>query len=60
MGGKADDCTADERSPALMEMPAKPWQVFKASIWRMSFPWTLTAATTLGLMLMFCPTTFWN
>lgn len=58
LGGKADDCTADERSPALMKMPSKPKAVFNASIWGMSFPWTLTVSTVLGLILMFCPTLF--
>lgn len=57
-GGQADGCTPDERSPALMELPQKPWQVFKASIWGMSFPWTLTASAVLGVILMFGPNGF--
>ncbi|WP_197443983.1 vitamin K epoxide reductase family protein [Maioricimonas rarisocia] len=57
-GGKADNCTPDERSPALMELPNQPWSVFKASIWGMSFPWMLTLATILGIGVMFCPTAF--
>lgn len=57
-GGLPNDCTPDERSPALMELPAKPWQVFQASIWGMSFPGTLAASALLGVLLMFCPTWF--
>jgi hypothetical protein len=56
-GGKADGCQPDKRSPELMAMPEKPWQVFLASIWGMSFPWTLIASSTLGAWLMFVPTT---
>ena len=41
-----------------MELPAKPWQLFKASIWGMSFPWTLNAAVILGVFVMFLPTWF--
>jgi uncharacterized membrane protein len=57
-GGKADGCLADERSPALIDFPARPWALLRASIWGMSFPWTLTLSTALGVVLMFCPTWF--
>ncbi len=57
-GGTAEGCTQDERSPELLDLPQKPWQVFKASIWEMTFPWTLTVSTVLGLWLMFSPTVF--
>ncbi len=57
-GGNAEGCTDDDPAPAIMELPAKPWQVFKASIWGMSFPWTLFAATVLGVVVMFLPTWF--
>lgn len=55
-GGKADGCTPDERSPALMSLPDKPASVFWASIWGMTFPWTLAVSTLLGAVLMFLPT----
>lgn len=58
MGGKADGCTADERSPEIYAFPKKPLEVFKASIWGMSFPWTLAISAALGITLMFCPTWF--
>ncbi len=57
-GGKADGCTEDDRSPELIEMPEKPWQVIKASIWGMSFPWTLVVCTALGIGIMAAPTWF--
>ncbi|WP_339676332.1 vitamin K epoxide reductase family protein [uncultured Gimesia sp.] len=58
MGGSADGCTADERSPQMVEFAERPWQVFKASIWGMSFPWTLLISSGLGLWLMFSPAVF--
>lgn len=57
-GGSAEHCTPDERSPAMMEFPARPWQVFLASIWGMSLPWTLATSTVAGIVLMACPTWF--
>ena len=57
-GGKPFEQNQDERSPKLMELPQKPAQVFKASIWGMSFPWTLVVSTLLGIGLMFAPATF--
>ena len=58
LGGQADGCTADERSPALVELPEKPRQIFMASIWGMSFPWMLTVSTVVGVLLMLAPTWF--
>jgi hypothetical protein len=57
-GGSAEGSTADERSPELMALPQEPAGVLKASIWGMSFPWTLVGATALGIFLMACPTLF--
>jgi hypothetical protein len=49
MGGSAEGCTSDERSPQLMAMPQIPGSVLQASIWGM---------TLVGVCLMFIPTTF--
>lgn len=57
-GGTPEEHNKDERSPKLMELPHKPLKIFKASIWGMSFPWTLVASTVIGLWLMFAPATF--
>jgi len=57
-GGRADGCTTDERSPELIKLPAEPGAVLKASIWGMSFPWTLVLTTALGIVALFLPWLF--
>lgn len=57
-GGEPFEHNKDERSPELMELPQSPWKVFKASVWGMSFPWTLGISTVLGIWLMFAPAAF--
>ncbi|MBE0599611.1 MAG: vitamin K epoxide reductase family protein [Desulfuromonadales bacterium] len=48
----------DERLPAIAEFPKRPRQVFLASLWGMTFPWTLIASTLLGAWLMGAPALF--
>ncbi len=57
-GGEPMEENQDERSPQLMEFPEQPGKVFKASIWGMSFPWTLVVSALLGAWLMFAPAVF--
>ncbi len=57
-GGSAQGCTDVDSAPAIIEFPTKPWQVFKASIWGVSFPWTLMVTTVLGIVIVCCPTWF--
>ncbi len=57
-GGEPITSVNDDRSPELINFPQQPVKVFKASIWGMSFPWTLTISTILGLWLMFSPFVF--
>jgi uncharacterized membrane protein len=57
-GGEPFEMNKDERSPKLMQFPQKPGKVFKASIWGISFPWTLVVSTLLGAGLMFAPALF--
>lgn len=57
-GGKPGEATRDDRSPEMIELPEKPWAVFKASIWGMSFPWTLVVSTVIGLWVVFGPFLF--
>lgn len=57
-GGKADGCTDADESPEMISLPSQPWQLFRSSIWGMSFPWTLAVCTAAGVLLMFCPTWF--
>ena len=56
LGGTVESGSADERSPELITLPQQPGTVFKASIWGMSFLWTLVVSTVLGLWLMWVPT----
>lgn len=55
LGGSAEGCTEDERSPGLMQFPHRPLAVLRASVWGMSVPWTLAASAALGVWLMFTP-----
>ncbi|MBK6264058.1 vitamin K epoxide reductase family protein [Marivirga sp. S37H4] len=57
-GGDPVTTKNDERSPEILNFPQKPAKIFKASIWGMSFPWTLTLSTILGIWLMFAPGAF--
>jgi hypothetical protein len=57
-GGKSAEMNKDERSPELMEFHQKPGKVFLASIWGMSFPWTLTVCTIVGILVMALPGIF--
>ncbi len=57
-GGKAEGCTNADNSPEIIKFPDQPWQVFKASIVGMSFPWTLIACSVLGIVLVFFPSWF--
>ena len=57
-GGESVENSTDERSPEVAEFPQRPWKVFLSSIWGMSFPWTLTLSTILGIWLMLAPTVF--
>ena len=54
-GGEPFEHNSDERSPEVMEFPQKPGEVFMASIWGMSFPWTLVVSTVLGIWMMAAP-----
>lgn len=57
-GGEPVEKNRDKRSPGLMQFPQHPLKIFKASIWGMSFPWTLVASVILGIWLMFAPAAF--
>jgi hypothetical protein len=57
-GGSPEGSTPDERSPELVELSERFRTVFQASIWGMSFPWSLVASAVLGLWLMAAPEVF--
>ncbi|WP_338875107.1 vitamin K epoxide reductase family protein [Spirosoma sp. SC4-14] len=54
-GGGVDEGEMDKRSPELVTFPDQQGAVFQASIWGMSFPWTLTVSMLLGIWLVFSP-----
>ncbi|WP_068840310.1 vitamin K epoxide reductase family protein [Pontibacter akesuensis] len=49
---------AEDKAPEMMAFPQKPGPVYSASIWGISFPWTLSVATVLGLVLVAAPGVF--
>lgn len=57
-GGEAFESNKDERTTDLIELPQKPLEVFKSSVWGMSVPWTLAVSAGIGLVLMFMPAIF--
>lgn len=57
-GGKPVEMNKDERSPELMEFGSRPWKIVKASLWGMTFPWTLVISAMLGILLMALPGLF--
>lgn len=54
-GGTMDGGGPDDRSPELMSLPARPGAVAAASLWGMTFPWTLVLSAALGVWLMAAP-----
>lgn len=57
-GGGIEEGEMDKRSPGMMSFPQQKRKVFFASIWGMSFPWTLTLSMLIGIWLMFSPAIF--
>ncbi len=54
-GGEPFEKNQDDRSPKLMDLPKRPLEIYKASIWGMSIPWNLGLSTLLGIGLVFAP-----
>ncbi len=54
-GGRPVEMNKDERSPQLMRLPKNFREVFSASVWGMSAPWTLILSTATGIFLMALP-----
>ncbi len=57
-GGTIEGGADDSRTPPLADLPDKPLAVLRASLRGMSAPWTLTAATVLGVWMMAAPGVF--
>jgi hypothetical protein len=58
LGGDVEGEGEDERTPPLVRLSEHPKEVLLASIWGMSFPWTLVVSVGLGLGLAFVPSLF--
>lgn len=58
-GGGEEEFEIDEErkseAPDLYDFSKKPEEIFLASLWGMSFPWTLIAATFFGIALTALP-----
>ncbi|MDX5482016.1 MAG: vitamin K epoxide reductase, partial [Hymenobacteraceae bacterium] len=57
-GGTIEGGEKEEHAPELMKFPQEPGKVYAASIWGMSFPWTLTVSMLLGVAMVFAPGVF--
>ncbi|WP_233555667.1 SPW repeat domain-containing protein [Pontibacter oryzae] len=57
-GGTIGGGEKEEHAPEMMSLPEHPGKVFLASIWGMSFPWTLVVSTLLGIAAVFTPGMF--
>jgi hypothetical protein len=53
-GGTIESDEKDD-APELMKLPQHPAGVYAASIWGVSFPWTLAVTTLLGILMVFAP-----
>lgn len=54
-GGEPVEMNKDQRSPELMKLSTKPVEVFNASVWGMSAPWTLVISAIIGVALVMHP-----
>jgi hypothetical protein len=57
-GGGPTEVNTDARSPQITDLPVKPVEVLKSSVWGMSLPTTLGISAVIGLILMFVPDIF--
>ena len=57
-GGQPVVKNKDERTPKLVEMPEKPMDILRASLWGMSVPKALLLCAGVGLLLMLLPSFF--
>jgi hypothetical protein len=57
-GGRGDDSTPDERTPAIHELPERPGAVARAMVWGFSVPVSLVVAALAGVWLLAAPAVF--
>jgi hypothetical protein len=58
LGGKADGCTADKRTPEMLDLPDRPLVLTRSSLWGVRAPIGLTALTLLGIWTYVAPGAF--
>lgn len=58
MGGSAEGCTPDERSPDIGELSDRPGPVTRSMLWGATAPWNLVAVAALGVWMLFAPAVF--
>lgn len=59
LGGQPVGKNEDKRSPAIVMFAGRSGKVVRASLWGMSVPFSLAAATASGVLLLFAPG-FWH
>lgn len=57
-GGGEKNEEAKDQAPELYEFTNHPGVITKSSLWGMSFPWTLSISTLLGVFITVLPTFF--
>lgn len=55
LGGKADGCTPDDRTPEMLDLPDRPLTLTRSSLWGTSAPLALLGVTALGVWLYAAP-----
>ena len=58
LGGQAEGCTPDERSPEMLELPDRPVRLLGASLWGATAPAALLGVALLGTFLYAAPGLF--
>lgn len=55
MGGTIEGGSEDKRSPDIGMFSLQPSKILQASVWGISFPWTLVLSVLLGITTMIIP-----
>jgi hypothetical protein len=58
LGGQAEGCTPDERTPEMLELPDRPVRLLGASLWGATAPAALLGVALLGTFLYAAPGLF--
>lgn len=58
MGGRADGCTSDDRTPPIVQLPDRPGTLLRSALWGAGAPRNLMAVAALGVWLLCAPAVF--